>query len=117
MDAQEARTQLEQVLRELDATAATLEREDAGESSELSHVDQHPADTASEISELDRENALLEHAGAQRAEIEAALARIDDGTWGTCTDCNARIPDERLAFRPEAARCVACQEAFEASAA
>jgi DnaK suppressor protein len=117
VDAQEARTQLEQVLRELDATAATLEREDAGESSELSHIDQHPADTASEISELDRENAVLEHAGAQRTEIEAALARIDDGTWGTCSDCGKQIPAARLAVRPEASRCVDCQAAFEAAAA
>lgn len=116
MDAQEARTQLEQVLRELDATAATLEREEAAESSELSHVDQHPADTASEIADLDRENAMLEHTATQRAEVEAALARLDDGTWGTCTDCGSEIPAARLEFRPEAARCVACQEVFEAAA-
>ena len=110
----EARTQLEQVLRELDAATAVLEGEHAEDSSELSHVDQHPADTATEISDLDRENAVLEHAEERRAEVQAALARLDDGTWGTCADCGGEISEARLAVRPEAARCVDCQSAFEA---
>jgi DnaK suppressor protein len=113
VDAQEARTQLEQVLRELDAATTTLEAEDAGASTELTHVDQHPAETASEITDLDRENAVIEHAAAHRAEVEAALARLDDGSWGTCTDCGQAIAPARLAVRPEAARCVECQGAYE----
>ena len=43
------------------------------------------------------------------AEIDAALARIDAGTYGTCTQCGAAIPEERLELRPFAATCVACQ--------
>ena len=113
MDATEARTQLEQVLRELDEAQATLEAERAEESSELGVVDSHPADAASEVADLDREVALLEHTGARRAEVVAALGRLDEGTWGTCVDCGATIPAARLDVRPEAARCVDCQAAFE----
>jgi Prokaryotic dksA/traR C4-type zinc finger len=42
-------------------------------------------------------------------EIDAALDRIADGTYGVCVHCGADIPPERLEFRPYAAGCVACQ--------
>jgi DnaK suppressor protein len=42
-------------------------------------------------------------------EIDAALGRIAEGTYGMCTHCGVRIPVERLEFRPYAAGCVACQ--------
>lgn len=116
MDQQAVRAQLEQMLHELDNATATLESEGAGESSELSHVDQHPADTASEVSDADRENAVIEAAGSQRAQVVAALARLDDGTYGTCVDCGQPISPARLEVRPEAARCVEDQAKVEASA-
>jgi DnaK suppressor protein len=42
-------------------------------------------------------------------EIDAALDRIADGSYGRCTSCGIDIPDERLELRPFAAGCVACQ--------
>jgi DnaK suppressor protein len=42
-------------------------------------------------------------------EIDAALHRIADGTYGVCVHCGIDIPAERLEFRPFAAGCVACQ--------
>jgi RNA polymerase-binding transcription factor DksA len=45
------------------------------------------------------------------AEIDAALARIDAGTYGICTECGAAIPEERLELRPFAGRCVSCTAA------
>ena len=115
VDQQDARQQLEQMLREIDSAAAVLEAEGAGESSEISHSDQHPADTASEITDADDQANLLEHAASQRAQVEAALARLDDGTYGACVVCGEQIPDARLEVRPEAARCIADQEAYEAA--
>ncbi len=44
------------------------------------------------------------------AEIDAALARIDAGTYGTCVHCGEAIPTERLEFRPFAAGCVTCHQ-------
>jgi DnaK suppressor protein len=46
-------------------------------------------------------------------EIEAALARIEDGSYGTCRDCGEPIGWPRLNAQPTAMRCIACQEAFE----
>ena len=44
-------------------------------------------------------------------EIDAALARIDAGSYGRCTGCQAQIPEERLELRPFAGTCVACTNA------
>jgi DnaK suppressor protein len=116
VDQQDVRAQLEQMLRELDSATTTLEGEGAGESEELSHFDQHPADTATELSDADREIAIIEAAGDQRAQVVAALARLDDGSYGRCVDCGREIPPARLEVRPEAARCVEDQAKAEAAA-
>ncbi|NEK86649.1 conjugal transfer protein TraR [Blastococcus saxobsidens] len=44
-------------------------------------------------------------------QIDAALARIDAGTYGRCTGCQAEIPEERLELRPFAGTCVSCTSA------
>lgn len=50
---------------------------------------------------------------AELANVEAALARLGDGSYGECVDCGNAIPFPRLAAYPAARRCVACQEAAE----
>ena len=42
------------------------------------------------------------------AEVDAALARIDAGTYGVCTSCEVAIPVERLEARPASSSCVPC---------
>ncbi|MFD8418012.1 TraR/DksA C4-type zinc finger protein [Streptomyces sp. NPDC059466] len=41
-------------------------------------------------------------------EIDAAFARVEDGTYGTCPDCAKPVPAERLEILPYAHHCVAC---------
>lgn len=48
---------------------------------------------------------------AQLAEIDRALAKLDDGSYGTCDGCGAAIPEGRLEVHPWAVRCVACASA------
>jgi RNA polymerase-binding transcription factor DksA len=43
-------------------------------------------------------------------EIDAALARLDAGTYGRCVSCGSVIPVQRLEFRPFAAGCVTCRQ-------
>lgn len=117
MNLDTVRSELEQVVREADASTATLEAEGSEESSELSSHDQHPADAASDVVDHDREVALIEAAQARRVEAVEALARLDDGTYGTCVDCGEPIDEARLEFRPEAARCLVDQEKHEAALA
>lgn len=69
---------------------------------ELSGYDQHPADLASETFEREKDISILEGLEAELAELEAALARIDDGTYGIDEDTGEPIDPARLAVRPEA---------------
>jgi len=110
---QAVRAQLESLLADLDRSAAVLthERDSGGETEQL---DQHPADYASNVGEVDREEASIEVVEAQRARVREALQRLDSGTYGQCVDCGRALPDERLEARPEAERCVECQQRHEA---
>lgn len=57
--------------------------------------------------------ALVSRDLAELANVEAALVRVADGTYGECEDCGNPIPYPRLAAYPAARRCVACQELWE----
>ena len=110
MDLDALRADLEQVVRESEATIATLLAE---ESDEDENVVEDDADEAADFTESDREGAMVDAAHARRTEALEALARMDAGTYGTCVVCGKEIPEARLQFRPEAARCVEDQERFE----
>lgn len=112
MNQQAVRAQLESLLADLDRSAAVLsrERESGGEAEQL---DQHPADYASNVGEVDREEASIEVVEAQRTRVRDALDRLDAGSYGKCIDCGRELPDERLEARPEAERCVECQQRHE----
>ena len=64
---------------------------------------------AQAISERNDEFAMNEHETAALGDIEAALERIQAGTYGQCTDCGVTIPAARLNAYPTAKRCVDCQ--------
>jgi RNA polymerase-binding transcription factor len=51
---------------------------------------------------------LLENADARLMEINAALVRIDQGTFGSCEECAQEIPIDRLRAVPFARRCIEC---------
>jgi DnaK suppressor protein len=59
--------------------------------------------------EPDLADVLLARGEEAMDEIDAALARIGDGSYGTCVSCGAPIPFERLEIVPAADRCVTCQ--------
>ncbi|GAA5022120.1 hypothetical protein GCM10023335_53770 [Streptomyces siamensis] len=48
------------------------------------------------------------------ADVEAALARMDDGTYGTCHLCRRPVERERLLIVPQARYCARCQQVKEA---
>ncbi len=70
--------------------------------------DEHDPEGATIAFERARVAALLAQAEADLTEIDAALARQEDGTLGICAACGGPIPPERLAARPAARTCVAC---------
>ena len=66
-------------------------------------------DRAQAISERNDEFAMNEHETAELGDLEAALERMDAGTYGQCTDCGVIIPPARLNAYPTAKRCIVCQ--------
>ena len=66
-------------------------------------------DRAQAISERNDEFAMNEHETAELGDLEAALERMDAGTYGQCTDCGVTIPPARLNAYPTAKRCIVCQ--------
>jgi RNA polymerase-binding transcription factor len=70
------------------------------------------AAAASQVFAQQRDLALRDHAVQQLALVEAALARLDDGTYGTCLRCGKPIAPERLEALPWAAHCIDCQSAI-----
>lgn len=67
------------------------------------------SDLADEYAERERDVALLAIEQDQLQQIEAALARVADGSYGICLDCGEPIPVERLEILPYATTCVRCQ--------
>jgi DnaK suppressor protein len=57
---------------------------------------------------------ILDRLVLRAAALEDALARVDDGTYGICIDCEEKISEKRLAAMPEALRCARDQEEVEA---
>lgn len=53
--------------------------------------------------------AAARSVAASLADVERALAKLDEGTYGTCDSCGATIPGERLVVVPWTALCVACR--------
>lgn len=58
------------------------------------------------IGNVDRDYTLLR-------QVQGALARVQDGSFGICVDCESAISVKRLAAVPWAARCIQCQEAAD----
>ncbi len=83
--------------------------------SELSVYDNHPADIGTETFERSKDVGLRDRGQVQLAKIDHSLARIAEGTYGTCEHCGAGITEERLDALPETVRCIACQEAIDAT--
>lgn len=77
------------------------------------HFGQHEDSTAQTNTERALELALDARESAELDQIEAALARIEDGSYGQCVDCGIEIASARLHAAPEAARCITCQEKVE----
>src|ERR1700694_4509201 len=107
MDSQAAREQLEAERQRLEAlrddfVASGLTSQSEEESfSELSSMGQHQADVGTEAFQHEKDLSILEQVQAELADVEHALHRLDDGSYGTCEACGRAIDDTRLAAVPE----------------
>lgn len=72
-----------------------------------------PGDSSFANLTLDLSNAEAIRDLTELRAVVAALRRMDDGTYGTCTDCGMDIPFARLQVQPMAQRCARCQQMWE----
>jgi DnaK suppressor protein len=80
----------------------------------LSHVPIHMADLGSDAFERDNTLNLLANGREILGEIDVALARIDQGTYGVCEECKGPIvPKDRLKELPYTRHCVGCARKLE----
>ncbi len=70
--------------------------------------DEHDPEGSSTAFDRQHVAALLDQARGQLAEIDRAVQRLDEGTYGRCEHCGRPIGSGRLAVRPAAATCIAC---------
>lgn len=70
--------------------------------------DEHDPEGATIAFERSQIEALLDHEHQRLAELDRALERLREGSYGTCERCGRRIATERLAARPAASTCISC---------
>jgi DnaK suppressor protein len=111
MDNKKARDLLERErdrlrqLKESNAANAELGEGQQGSLGELSSIDQHPADIASDTFERSKALAVEEQFDRQLDQIGAAMERLDDGSFGHCVECGKEIGAERLEAVPATEYC------------
>ncbi len=106
-DPEVLRSFLEGERARLEAIIAQAEAEGGGENLGYGN---HMADDASEAFEQAKELALHENARRLLEQVEAALQRFEEGTYGLCENCGAEIDPARLNALPYATLCIRCQQ-------
>ncbi|TML43699.1 MAG: hypothetical protein E6G19_11435 [Actinobacteria bacterium] len=111
IDTEHFRARLEDELRKVRSAIEYLHKENPGAPDEITGDlamgpgDNHLADIATETVDREIDYTLEENSGNVLREIEAALKRIDDGTYGICTACGKPVEPERLEYLPWATVC------------
>lgn len=104
------RTRIQTELASLDAEVAVLGKDQQTEGGSTGN---HMADGATDIAEQDRDMALIGTLQERMREVDQALDRLRQGTYGACEHCGKSIPTERLEVRPFSILCVDCQSKAE----
>jgi DnaK suppressor protein len=76
-------------------------------------TDNHIAETATATLDREIDYTLEENSEHVLSEIEGALKRIDEGTYGICVNCGKPIAEERLSAIPWATYCIDCKRLQE----
>ena len=109
---EDERTRLEGV-RETFADEHLHDETETENLSELSGLGQHQADTGTETFEREKDLSILERVESELSDVQHALNRLDDGTYGLCAACGKPIGDTRLEAMPATRFCVDDQAVAE----
>ncbi len=92
---------------------AALKKSRSEANGDLSSMPIHMADMGSDNFEQEFTLSLMENDGGTLTQIETALERIEEGTYGQCEECGVKIPKSRLNAIPFATLCIRCAEQQE----
>ncbi len=87
---------------------AALKKSRSEANGDLSSMPIHMADIGSDNFEQEFTLSLMENEGEALEKIESALERLEEGSYGKCEECGAKIPKSRLNAIPYATHCVKC---------
>jgi RNA polymerase-binding protein DksA len=118
MNAERFRTALLEERTRIEGAIENLHHETPGsledETEEIiGNSDNHLGDAAAGTLDREIDYTLEGHSGQVLTQIVAALARIEEGSFGTCAKCGKPIAEERLEARPWASLCIDCQREAE----
>lgn len=108
IDLGEIREELEEMRAELDMQ---IEEEKENVRAESANPDR--TELAHSYDFGQRKSALLDRLEEQHNLVDEALQRLDEGTYGQCTNCGQEIAPGRLKAMPQASLCIECQERME----
>ena len=109
IDTQKVRARLETKHTELQHEIAGLTCEEAS-SVQADQEVEDTGETAQTFQEVQLDESILQNQRHLLADVEEALRRLQDGTYGRCLTCGQSIPDRRLEAIPWAVRDVECEE-------
>jgi RNA polymerase-binding protein DksA len=101
------RTERLRVLGNIEALTAEFSTSLSDESEE-NGLESHIADQGTMTFLRERDISIEDAEERLLMDIDSAIARVDAGTFGTCTQCGAEIDTERLEALPWAALCISC---------
>ncbi len=104
---------LKLLLKDVGKLQGEAMKKGADAAGDLSTLPMHLADLGTDSFEQDMSLGLMENESGQIREIEEALERIKEGTYGFCEGCRKKIPRERLRAIPYARLCVDCKKKEE----
>ncbi|OLC57847.1 MAG: hypothetical protein AUH85_02260 [Chloroflexi bacterium 13_1_40CM_4_68_4] len=108
-DTEDVRARLQQERTRLEAEITALTKADfESERDREGHTGRgnHMAEDASETFEHEKSLALLANLRSLESQVDRALAKLEQGTYGKCDDCGNPIAPERLAAIPYATLCI-----------
>ncbi len=112
IDTQKVRERLEAKRAKLQHEIAELTFQEASSGQPGQGVEDR-GETAQAFQEVQRDESILQNQRHLLADVEEALRRLQDGTYGRCLSCGQPIPERRLEAIPWAVRDVVCEEQME----
>jgi DnaK suppressor protein len=102
-----------EIMRDLEQMAGELQDLGVDQGIEGGTLGNHLADDGSNVMEAERLATVSDDLRGVLVQIDAALQRMDDGTFGVCQRCGKRINEDRLKAFPYVAFCIDCQSLLE----